>query len=178
MQRPGLILLAAVALGLAPKAHADPSWPGSSDPPRETPFVRGRFGFSGGDRQQTAFGHRYISVGLGAGYYVHDGLEVGLFALHEFGDAPSINELSPSLRYVAQPLVGRWPLLPYAGVFYNHWFIGAPGSDQDTVGTRAGLLYLSGRAVLGLGVVYEHVVSTCPGDCDSVYPDVTIVFAL
>jgi hypothetical protein len=41
---------------------------------------------------------------------------------------------------------------------------------------RAGLLRLSGRLIIGLGVAYEHTVSACTTDCDAVYPDVTLGF--
>ena len=67
-------------------------------------------------------------------------------------------------------------------MFYNHWFVGAPFSDSDTAGTRAGVLYLSGGlsggVIAGIGVVYEHVLSTCTQTCDQVYPDVTLGFTL
>lgn len=159
--------------GAVAPAHAD----GDPDAPRrETPFDRGHIGFSVSVGEQSAFGYNHVGLGAGAGYYVLDGLEVSVFALHEFGDGPSINELSPSLRYVAQPLVGSWPVIPYAAGFYNHWFLGDGFGDVDTVGTRAGLLHLQGRLLVGLGVVYEHTVSTCTTGCDSVYPDVTFGF--
>ena len=148
-------------------------------PPRPpTPFDRGKLGLSGGGGTQTNLGYRYFVVGLGVGYFVLDGLEVGLGALHQFGDGPSISQLSPSLRYVAQPLVGLSPLIPYTGVFYRHWFIGSELADVDTVGARAGLLYVSGQFVLGLGVVVERTVSTCDADCVQVYPDFTISLSL
>jgi hypothetical protein len=63
-------------------------------------------------------------------------------------------------------------------VFYSHWFIGDAYSDQDAVGTRGGLLYVSGSVVLGLGVAYERIVSECTMDCSSVYPDFTLSIAL
>ncbi len=148
-------------------------------PPRPpTPFDRGKLGLSGGGGTQTNLGYRYFVVGIGVGYFVLDGLEVGLGALHQFGDGPSISQVSPSLRYVAQPLVGRSPLIPYTGVFYRHWFIGSELADVDTVGARAGLLYVSGQLVLGLGVVVERTVSTCDADCVQVYPDFTISLSL
>lgn len=166
--------LIAFLIAAAAPAYADPSL---EEPDRQTPFDRGHVGFSVGAGEQSAFGYRYFGLGAGAGYFVLDGLELGGFALHEFGGGPSINEVSPSLRYVAQPLVGRWPVIPYAGAFYNHWFLGDGFSDLDTVGSRAGLLHLSGRLIVGLGVVYEHTVSACVTDCDSVFPDVTLGFA-
>jgi hypothetical protein len=159
-------------------AIGSPAYADSLDgPPRETPFDRGHVGLSIGAGEQTAFGHTRIGLGVGAGYFVLDGLELGAFALHEFGDGPSIDEVSPSLRYVAQPLVWSWPVIPYAEVFYSHWFLGDGNSDLDRVGTRAGLLRLSGRLIVGLGVVYEHTVSACATECDAVYPDVTFGFS-
>lgn len=161
------------------QAYADP---GLDPAPRETPFDRGHVTLMIGGGSQTVNNYRYLGVGLGAGYYVLDGVELGLFALHEFGSGPSLNEVSPSFQYVARPLVGRLPLIPYAGVFYNHWFVGAPFSDSDTAGTRAGVIYLSGGlsggVIVGIGVVYEHVLSTCAQTCDQVYPDVTLGFTL
>jgi hypothetical protein len=75
---------------------------------RKTPFDRGRFGLSFGAGSQTAFGARYFAVGGGAGYYVLDGVELGLGAQHQWGDGPSISRVTPSLRYVVQPLVGKF----------------------------------------------------------------------
>lgn len=171
MRKLGWVVALLVVVSLPAHADNDPD-----APPRETPFDRGHVGFSVGAGEQSAFGHNYVGLGAGVGYYVLDGLELGAFALHEFGDGPSINEVSPSLRYVAQPLVGSWPVIPYAAVFYNHWFLGDGFSDLDTVGTRGGLLHLEGRLLVGLGVVYEHTVSTCRTSCDSVYPDLTFGF--
>lgn len=146
-------------------------------PPTPTPFDRGSFGLSGGGGPQTTFGYRKFVVGVGVGYFVLNGVEIGLSGLHQFGDGPSVSELSPSLRYVAQPLVGRSPLIPYIGVFYRHWFIGSEIDDVDTVGARAGALFLSGRIILGLGVVVEQTVSMCSVECAAVYPEFTIGFS-
>lgn len=175
MNRTGWVLSVAL-LSATTQAYADPGAPDPSS--RETPFDRGKVSLMVGGGSQTVDNVHYLGVGLGVGYYVLDGVELGLFALHEFGSGPSLNEVSPSLEYVARPLVGSWPLIPYAGVFYNHWFVGAPLSDQDTAGTRAGVLYLSGKMVAGIGVVFEHVLSTCVQSCDQVYPDVTLGFTL
>jgi hypothetical protein len=145
-----------------------------------TPFDRGKFGVGVGGGTQTNFNTQYIWIGASVGYFVLDGVELGVSGLHEFGSGPSISELSPSFRYVAQPLVGKWPVVPYVGVFYSHWFIGGNPS-VNTVGARAGLLCLSrvnpGFFVFGLGAAYEHVLGPCTSSCDSVYPDVTLGFA-
>jgi hypothetical protein len=160
-------------IGVGSHASADRSVLAS----QPTPFDRGSMAFSVGGGTQNALGYRYFGVGVGFGYYVVDGLEAGVFALHEFGDGPSLNQVRPSLTYVAQPLVGSWPVIPYVGGFYNHWFVGSPFDDIDTIGARAGVLYLNGRIIAGLGVALEHVLSTCEVDCDNVAPDVTLGFS-
>jgi len=165
-----LLLLATIATANAQPVEPEP-------PPPPTPFDRGKFSLGGGAGSQTNLGYRYFVIGLGVGYFVLDGLEVGLSGLYQFGDGPSISQLSPSLRYVAQPLVGHSPVVPYAGVFYRHWFIGSEIEDVDTLGGRAGLLYVAGNLVLGLGVVVERTISSCEEDCVAVYPDFTISLA-
>jgi hypothetical protein len=168
-----LVVLATVA-----PAYADDA-AGSIEPPRPpTPFDRGKLAISAGGGTTSSLGHQYIVIGGGVGYYVLDGVQIALSGLHQFGDGPSISELSPQLRYVAQPLVGHWPVIPYVGAFYNHWFVGGGFDDVDSIGGRVGGMWISGNIVLGLGVVYEHIVSTCTVDCDSVYPDITIALAL
>ncbi len=117
-------------------------------------------------------------VAGGAGYYVLDGVELGFGAGHQFGDDPTISRVTPSLRYVAQPLVGHSPLVPYIGVFGSHYFVYDGYADINTVGTRGGLLYVSGSMVIGLGLAYERIVSECVEDCSSVYPDFTLSIAL
>lgn len=161
-----------VAIGLAAPAYAD------DPPPRPTPFDQGRISISGGASQETNFGYKYVSVGVGGAYYVLPGLAVELAGSHEFGGGPSISELTPGLRYVAQPLVRESPVVPYVGGFYRHWFVGGGIADVDTVGARAGAIYVSGKLILGLGVVYEHQVSACTMDCDSWYPDFILGVAL
>ena len=172
------VAVALVLAGLSTAAHADEAVPDDAAPAPETPFDRGKLSLSIGGGSQTALDHRYFAIGGAVGYFVLDGVEVGLGALHAFGDGPSISKLTPMLEYVAQPLVGRSPVIPYVGAFYNHWFIGSGLADVDTLGGRGGLLYVSGQLVLGLGVAYERVVSQCVTDCSSVYPDFTISLAL
>jgi len=142
-------------------ALAAPAWADDDAPrPRRTPFDQGRFALSLGGGTQDAFGNHYYVVGGSVGYYVLDGVGIYLSGLTELGASPFIAKLSPELRYVAQPLVGVWPVIPYVGAFYNHWFISGDYADVDTIGGHAGLLYLSGHLILGLGVGYEHTVST------------------
>ena len=158
-------------------AHADEVIV-EAEPPRVTPFDRGRMNLSVGGGSTSNFGQRYFALGGGFGYFVLDGLEVGIAAVHQFGDGPSISQVQPRVRYVVQPLVGRSPLIPYVGAFYNHWFIGDGYPDVDAIGGRAGLLYISGRVLLGVGVAVERTVSECIDECWTVYPDFTISLSL
>jgi hypothetical protein len=177
--RRGLLAVALLGVAAVP-ARADSMDPEVEPPPEPpaTPLDRGKFslGVSGGWQNQ--LGHRYFAIGGALGYFVLDGFEVGLGAVQSLGDGPWISKLTPSLRYIAQPLLRHSPIVPYVGVFYNHWFIGSGLADVDTLGTRGGFVYVSGRAILGLGVVYEREVSKCVMDCSSVYPDVTISVSL
>ena len=169
-------LIAIVVAAFAPAAAAD-DLTQPPPPPRPTPFDRGRFGLSGGVSAQTEFNVHYFVIGAGVAYYVIDGLSLGLSGLHEFGDGPSISELSPEVRYVAQPLVYKWPVVPYVGTFYKHLFVG-DNPDVDSIGAHGGLMFVSGQLVLGLGVAVERQVSACTMDCVFVYPDLIIALSL
>lgn len=147
-------------------------------PPRPTPFDQGHFGLSLTGGSTNNFGERYTFIGGGVGYYVLDGLQVGLSFIEEFGDGPNLFKLSPNVQYVAQPLVYKWPLVPYVGAFFNHWFVGDNIDDVNTVGGRLGLLYVGqSRLVIGGGVAVERVVSECDTDCTDVYPDFVIALS-
>src|SRR5882672_8993669 len=113
------LALVGVIVFAANAARAD-----DDSPPRKTPFDRGKISLAVGGGSSSAFGHQYFVLGAGLGYFVLDGLELGVSGLHQFGNGPSISKLSPAVRYIAQPLVGHSPVVPYVGAFYTHWFIG------------------------------------------------------
>ena len=160
-------LAASLALG-ASTARAD-------DGGEPTPWDRGRVALSLSIGSQEAFADDYLLVGAGVGYFVLDGLELGLDGVRWFGGDPGITVASPGLRYVAVPL--GWPVLPYVGGFYTHYFIGGPFDDLDTVGARVGfVLHRGGGLVLGVGAIAERIVSDCDEDCASIYPELSIGF--
>lgn len=117
----------------------------------------------------------YVSVGVGAGYSVVDGLELGLGVATWLGASPNVTQVSPRATYTL------WfvpQVHPYVGTFYRHWFIANDYDDIDSWGLRAGLtLPMSSRLYLRGGVVWEQTLA-CEGDCTDIYPELaaTLVF--
>jgi hypothetical protein len=118
----------------------------------------------------------YLILGAGFGYYILSHLELGLdYEVWLFGD-PTLQRLSPGVRYVLE----FGPIKPYVGAFYRHTFI-SDYQDFDQVGGRLGVYLIPRRGLFaGLGAVYERLLD-CSDDsvinCDSVYPEVTVGFA-
>lgn len=163
------------ALPALPEAVPAPAPP---PPPPPTPFDRGRVAVSAGAGERSVLGDRYFVLGLGASYFVLRGLALDLDGTLELGPGPTIGVVAPGVRYVAAPLVGVSPLVPYVGAFYQRAFVGGGLADTDAIGGRAGALYVQSRGlVLGLGVVVARTVSTCATDCTAIYPDVTIALS-
>jgi len=157
-------LLIATFLSSVPDIQADPFKKGS----RRVSIVAG----SG-----RAFSNDYIIIGLGAGYYVFDNLELGLDGEAWLGGDPDMYKLSPQAKYIL-PTQSR--LRPYVGAFYNHLFIDHY-DDLDTIGGRGGVYFIQEeRWFLGVGVVYESYLDcddTIYSSCDEFYPEITFSFS-
>ena len=115
----------------------------------------------------------YVILGLGAGYFVANGLELGLDGQAWVGGDPDIYKLKPQATYIV-PVQSR--IRPYAGVFYSRIFIDGY-DDQDTAGARGGVYFTSNQKwFMGVGAVYESYLN-CDKDvyssCDDVYPEIT-----
>ncbi|NOQ68929.1 MAG: hypothetical protein GQ573_02270 [Gammaproteobacteria bacterium] len=118
----------------------------------------------------SAFNDNYVILGVGVGYYVMKGLELGIDVQHWFSGDPSITKLSPQIRYVfTQPKV----IKPYLGAFYRRTFI-EDLDDSDSFGYRAGA-YFSGKngVYIGGGIVYEEY-KNCSRfvDCSNTSPEI------
>ncbi|MCK5396063.1 MAG: hypothetical protein KAJ32_08730 [Gammaproteobacteria bacterium] len=117
----------------------------------------------------SAFNDNYVILGVGVGYYVLPGLELGIDVQHWFSGDPAISKVSPQIRYVfTQPKVVK----PYFGVFYRRTFI-KDIRDYDSFGYRAGAYFSAQNGVyIGGGIVYEDE-SDCPvSDCSNTYPEI------
>ena len=123
----------------------------------------------------SAFNDDYIIAGVSLGYYVLDGLELGVDVQHWFSGEPSISKVSPQIRYVYTKTNN---LKPYVGAFYRRTYFGdfngVSLDDRDSFGYRAGAYFTSNNQVyIGGGIVYEEYTD-CSAftDCSSTYPEI------
>ena len=124
----------------------------------------------------SAFNDNYLILGVGVGYYVVRGLELGIDVQHWFSGDPSITKVSPKITYVfTQPKV----IKPYVGAFYRRTYFGdfdngASLDDQDSFGYRAGAYFsTNNRLYIGGGIVYEEYKDCDPSyDCSTTYPEI------
>lgn len=124
----------------------------------------------------SAFDDNYVILGVGVGYYVARGLELGIDVQHWFSGDPSITKVSPQIRYVfTQPKV----IKPYVGAFYRRTYFGDFDNgesldDRDSFGYRAGAYFSGNNGVyIGGGIVYEEY-KDCLFECSTTYPEILI----
>jgi hypothetical protein len=169
------------APGLAPAAPSTPAAPTSARPEPEErqrppgPYDEGRIRVSLNGGSAGTTNNRYFVIGAGLGYFVLDGLEVGVAVESWLGGDPTITKLSPQARYIFHmiPYVN-----PYFGGFYRHWFIAGGHDDVDTLGGRMGLAIVTGPHMFaGGGVVHEVIVSACADNCSETYPEFFVSLA-
>lgn len=123
----------------------------------------------------SAFNDNYLILGVGVGYYVVDGLELGIDLQRWISGEPSITKLSPHIKYVfTQPKV----IKPYIGAFYRRTYYGdyrgIDLDDQDSFGYRAGAYFSTdNRVYIGGGIVYEEF-KDCSAftECSITYPEI------
>ncbi|MFZ5876589.1 MAG: hypothetical protein ACOYXU_09285 [Nitrospirota bacterium] len=136
---------------------------------------RSRFSIVGGNGY--AFNDTYFVLGVGASYFVYNGLSVGLDAEWWTGGDPGIVKVSPSLQYVFTDLAS---VAPYIGAFYRRSYV----QDLDDIGSaggRAGVYITAGRTTyVGLGMVYESYFDCNEStyvSCSETYPEISFSVA-
>ena len=124
------------------------------------------------------FRENYLIIGAGIGYYVADGIELGVDVDYWTGGDPSIYELTPKLTYVYD---NSSQLKPYVGVFYNRTFIEGL-DDSDALGYRLGALMPAGRKTyIGLGVVHTELQDCTESllvTCSETYTELTFMILI
>lgn len=123
-----------------------------------------------------AYNDSYFQIGIGLGYYVMDGLEIGLDARSWYGGELSIQEIAPSTTYVFNNFDS---FKPYVGMLYRTTFI--KGQDNlSAIGGRAGVfLQSSTNFVMRAGIVairYQDCDRRPYLDCTETYPEVSAGF--
>jgi hypothetical protein len=140
-------------------------------------FSRGKTHFVLTASTGYAFDESYFVLGLGASYYLVDGLGVGLHIESWSGADPGMIKYTASTQYVFHQVR---TVKPYIGGFYRRTDI-EDLPDLDSVGARAGVYLEAGRnAFIGLGAVYESYLDcneTTFRKCDSTYAEVTVTIA-
>ncbi len=124
----------------------------------------------------SAFNDDYIILGVGAGYYLVRGLEIGIDVQHWFFGDPSITKVSPKITYV---FTQAETIKPYLGAFYRRTFYGDYKGDsigdENSYGYRAGAYFsTNNRVFIGGGIVYEEY-SDCNAlfsECSNTYPEI------
>ena len=140
-------------------------------------FSQGRTHLSVVGGSGNAFNDSYFVLGVGASYYLADGLNIGLSAESWTGGDPGITKLTPSVQYVFYQVPRA---SPYVGAFYRRTYIdNLP--DLDSVGGRAGVYLAAGRNMfIGVGAVYESYLdcdTRLYSDCTDTYPEISLTFA-
>ncbi len=136
-----------------------------------TLFGHGRTHISVSGGYGSSNNNSYLVLGLGAGYYLFDGLEAGLQGEAWLASKPHIYKVTPQLTYY---LTGLSSFTPYLGGFYRHTFYDSL-NDLDSAGGRAGAAFALGpHAYVSAGLVYErqfHCNTNTYGTCSQVYPE-------
>jgi hypothetical protein len=162
-----------------PHAQPAPPPPAADQPAERGPFSRGRLEISGMIGTTFLNNRSYLILGAGVGYYLVDGLQIGLGGSFWLLDSPFAATVTPALTYVLHFV----PLLkPYVGGFFRHYFVGSNVTDFSSLGVRFGayLVPAHSHSYFGLGAVYEAVLdcNTSVRSCDGIYPELLFAISL
>jgi hypothetical protein len=140
-------------------------------------FQKGRVQLNVGAGYGLFNDHNYFVLGLGAGYYLLDGLEAGIDGEGWWGSQPNQYNVSPNIRYIFLNIPSY---KPYVGAFYRRTFYNQEFSETDSAGGRAGLVFpFSAKTYLTAGGVFEHYFNcdkSLYSSCNDVYPEIGLAF--
>jgi len=140
-------------------------------------FAQGRTRLSVTGGTGYAFGENYFVFGVGASYFVLDGLSAGLDLEWWSGADPGIFKVSPSVQYVFYQIPS---VKPYIGAFYRRSYIDG-FNDLNSGGARAGVYIPAGKNThIGVGMVYESYFGCDKAtydSCTSTYPELSVTVA-
>lgn len=139
----------------------------------EDDFGSGKMRVSVSASTSTAFNDNYFQLGLGVGYYLWDGLELGLDARSWLGGEIDIHEVSPSLTYVFTNLQS---FKPYGGLLYRRTFLEGR-DDLSAYGARGGIFVEQSQNLLlraGFAAIrYQNCERAIYSDCTEIYPEIS-----
>lgn len=142
------------------------------------PFEKGSSSLLISAGSVSAFDDDYFILGLGYGYFVLDGLQLGIDIESWLGGDPSVYQLTPQVQYVFHQVP---KVQPYLGAFYTRSYIEG-FDDLDAFGYRAGLYFaVGGNSRIGIGGArreYQDCKETVYTDCSSSFTELTFLITL
>lgn len=119
----------------------------------------------------------YFILGGGLGYYILNGLDLGVDGQAWLGSDPTLYQVSPKVTYT---FYQSEKFKPYIGAFYRRTFYEGL-KDLDSAGGRAGLATaLNEHSYLRVGAVYQKHFdcnSAIYDKCSEILPEFSISFS-
>ena len=140
-----------------------------------SPFDQGRSNLVISAGSGSAFADDYIILGLGYGYYLLNGFQLGIKFDFWLDGSPGIYQVTPDIQYVFHQVP---KVKPYVGVFYTRSYIEG-FDDLDAIGYRGGLYFVtSPRTYIGIGGAYreyQDCTETVYSDCSTSYTELSFL---
>lgn len=160
----GLVYIATSSVSIAASASASVS-----------PFDKGRSNLIISAGSGSAFDDDYIILGLGYGYYLLNGFQLGIKFDLWLDGSPSVYQVTPDIQYVFHQVP---KVKPYIGAFYTRSYIEG-FDDLDAFGYRGGLYFVTGsRTYIGIGGAYrkyQDCQETTYNDCSTSYTELSFL---
>ncbi|HET9251757.1 MAG TPA: hypothetical protein VFP58_06530 [Candidatus Eisenbacteria bacterium] len=159
----------------AQSAQPPPAAQSSAPAGRKEPFTKGttRVSITGGWGR--SFDEDYLMLGIGAGRFIANGLNIGLDVEAWMLGDPGVFKISPAVNYVLSGPQRRTK--PYVGGFWRRTMI-EDAEDLSSVGGRAGAYFKgAGPVMIGGGAVWENYLDCDENlyqNCSQVYPEFLI----